>query len=170
MTSNKYPKPRIVHILQIIHFASFVSAIGVISLLHIITEDFLDILRMPAYVKAIDPWAVSDWPGSFHFYHLISAFFILLTLINALGLFYYSQRSWRVISDFSSFLSFLIIWPISLFFVYTLASTGPLESKTVQSALFFFTVTFFLFILDLVTWYVDDQSLIRYKPFRKRRI
>jgi len=158
---EKVKKPKSVKVLQIIHFTVFILAISIISLQHIFTQNFLDILRMPAYVKAIDPWAASDWPGNFHFYHVILIFYISLTFINGMGLFYYSKKIWRVISDGSSFLSFLIIWPISLFFIYTVASTGPLDKLTIQSAVLFSIITFSLFILDLVTWYVDEQSLLR---------
>ena len=161
MVTEKYQKPRIVYVLQIIHFATFVLAVTIIFLLHIFTQNFLDFLRMPAYVKAIDPWAASDWPGSVHFYHVVLLFFVTLTLINALGLFFYSSRLWRIISDISSFLGFFIIWPASLFFIYTLASSGPLSGEVIKSALFFFTVTFSLFVLDLVTWYVDEQSFLK---------
>ena len=154
-------KPKIVTILQTIHLVVFVASAGTIFLLHIFTKNFLDFLRMPAYVKAIDPWASIDWPGSLHFYHVILVFIFFLTLINALGLIYYSSRTWRIVSDLSSFLSFLIVLPASLFFIYTIASSGQLSAVNIQAGLFFFAITFFVFILDLVTWYVDEQSLLK---------
>ena len=106
---EKVKKPKSVKVLQITHFTVFILAISIISLQHIFTQNFLDILRMPAYVKAIDPWAASDWPGNFHFYHVVLIFYISLTFINGMGLFYYSKKFIKSKSRIQSKLPLLIL-------------------------------------------------------------
>jgi len=159
---NKYQKPNIIKVLQWAHFAVFSSIVAIISGLHIITENFLDILRFPPYVKAVNPLVAGNWPGTLHFYHIILFFFLTLTLIDAFGLFFYSSKIWRIISDITSFLGFMIIWPTALFFVYTLASSGDISFQHILTGLIFFTFTFLIFVLDIVTWYVDEQSLLKF--------
>lgn len=160
-------KTLLVNILQWIHLLLFFSITSIIILLHIFTDDFLDFLRFPEYVKAIDAYTPINWPAGFHFYHVILISIILITFINGLGLRYYSNKIWRIISDLASFLNILFMWPTALFFLFTLASSEELSVQNIQSSLIFFAAAFLVFILDLVTWYVDDQSLIKIRRSKR---
>ncbi len=154
-------KPKIVSLLQYLNLIFFFTAIATITLLHTYTENFLDFLRLPRLIYEINPLVGNGWPASLHVYQSILIFSILLVLIDSLGLFFYSQKVWRFVSDITSFLGFLIIWPTALFFIYTIASAENLRTIDLQTSLAYFTITFSLFILDLVTWFVDDQSFVR---------
>ncbi len=154
-------KPKIVFLLQYLNLIFFFAAIATITLLHTYTENFLDFLRLPRLIYEINPLVGNGWPISLHVYQSILIFSILLVLIDSLGLFFYSQKAWRFISDITSFLGFLVIWPTALFFIYTIASAENLRTIDLQTSLAYFTITFSLFILDLVTWFVDDQSFVR---------
>lgn len=160
-------KPQPVKILQWIHFLLFLLITVTIILLHIYTDNFLDFLRFPEYVKAVDFFASPNWPEGFHFYHVILLSILLLTLINGFGLIFYENKVWRITTDLASFLNILFMWPISLFFLFTLASSEYLTAQNIQSSLIFFVITFIVFVLDLVTWYIDDHSLV--KIHKKRR-
>jgi len=153
-------KPVPVKILQWLHLIIFVTAVGIIFVLHYYPEDFLDFLRVPLFLRDINSMLGSSWPVSLHIYQIILIFFLLLTLIDSLGLLFYHSKSWRIISDLSSFLGFLIIWPVALFFVFTLVSSDNLDLQNIKTALVYFIFSFSLFILDLVTWFVDEQSFL----------
>lgn len=154
-------KPKIVSFLQYLNLFFFTAAIATITLLHIYSNNFLDFLRLPRLIYEINPLVGNGWPISLHIYQLILIFSLFLVLIDALGLFFYSQKAWRFVSDITSFLGFLIIWPTALFFIYTIASAENLRTIDFQTSLVYFAITFSLFLLDLVTWFVDDHSFVR---------
>ena len=154
-------KPEIVRILQFVHLAIFTLAIFVIFLLHLYTQNFLDFLRIPIFLKSINPLLGFGWPASLHVYQTILVFSLFLIFVDAAGLFFYRSRIWRIISDVSSFLGLLVIWPVALFFIFTLASAEKLEAQNIQTITVYFLLSLFLVILDLVTWFVDEQSLIK---------
>lgn len=154
-------KPKIVSALQYVNLIFFFAAISTITLLHVNTDNFLDILRLPRLIHTINPLVGHGWPASLHVYQFVMVFSIILIFINSLGLFYYSSKIWRFATDISSFLGFLIIWPTALFFVFTIASAENLKVIDFQTAIVYFGVTFSIFILDLITWFIDDQSLLK---------
>lgn len=169
---SKFTKPPVIKILQWIHVSTLIIGVGVIFLLHLYPENILDFLRLPAFLKDINPFLGFGWPASLHVYQVILVFFLVVSLIDALGLLFYESRPWRIFSDLSSFLGFLIIWPASVFFIFTLVSTEGLKPQSIHTALVYFGFTFFIFILDLVTWFVDEQAifvrkLVKIPMFRK---
>lgn len=155
------PKRDVLKSLQYVHLTVFLVFVTIIFLLHLITSNFLDVLRFPNYFKAIDPFALPTWPSGFHFYHVILALLVGLPLINALGLVFAKHPIYRIVSDLSSFLGFLILWPTALFFIFTLSSALNLTSENIQSSLIFFGASILVFILDLITWYFDEESLLK---------
>lgn len=162
-----------IRILQWTHLLIFFLLSTIIILLHIYTDNFLDLLRFPEYVKAIDVYSTPNWPAGFHLYHVILISILLLTLINGVGLMSYENKIWRIVSDLASFLNLLFMWLISLFFVFTLASSDLLSPENIQSSLIFFSATFVVFIFrscnlvyrrskfNQTSQKVNDQSLTR---------
>lgn len=157
-------KPKIVSFLQYVNLIFFFTAISTITLLHVYTNNFLDFLRLPRLIYSMNPLLGHGWPASLHVYQFVLVLSIILVFIDSLGLFFYSSKTWRFISDFTSFLGFLIIWPASLFFIFTIASAENLRAIDVQTSLVYFAITFSLFLLDIITWFVDEQSY-----FQKRK-
>lgn len=154
---------RTLRFLQAVHLIVFIAAVAVVSALHIYTQDFLDFLRFPILLKSINPFLGSGWPASLHVYQTILIIYLAIVLLDGLGLFFYKSKVWRGISDLTSFLGFLLIWPIILFLVLTLASSETLTTQNVKTILSYFAFSLFLFLLDLVTWYFDERSLIKLK-------
>src|SRR4030042_2874693 len=136
---------RTITVLQWIHLSVFLFVAGTITLLHIITKDFLDFLRLPQFLKTLNPLLGFGWPVALNVYDVILVFFLLVTFIDALGLLYYSNKTWKFLSDISSFLGFLVIWPTALFFLFSLASSETLKVIDVQTATVFFIFAFLLF-------------------------
>lgn len=157
----KSKKPPSVKALQTIHLVVFVLTLFTIFSLHFYPQNFLDTLRLPLYLKSIDPFLGYSWPSSLYIYQVVLLFFIFLILIDGLGLFFYQSRFWRFVSDVSSFLGFLLMVPVTFFFIFTLVVAKNLTPDNVITATIYFAFSSFLFLLDLVTWYVDEQSFLK---------
>lgn len=160
-------KSKIITYLQIAHLAVFLLGVTIVILLHVHTQGFLDELRLPTFLKEIDNFLGYAYPASLRVYQVILLFTLILSAIDSLGLFFYSSKTWKLLSDITSFLGLLIIWPTALFFMLTLASAQNLTQTSIQTILVYFSFTLFIFILDLVTWFVDEQSLIKIIPGKK---
>ncbi|OGE14185.1 hypothetical protein A3G14_01440 [Candidatus Curtissbacteria bacterium RIFCSPLOWO2_12_FULL_38_9] len=148
-------------ILQFLHLIIFLAGITIVVILHIKTTNFWDFLRLPKLIVDLDPFFGSGWPASLHVYQAILVFAMIVALINGLGTFFYRRKIWRMLSDLLSFLGVLIIWPASLFLLYTLASAENLDSQNIQTIVIYFGLTLFIAALDLVTWFVDEKSFIK---------
>lgn len=148
-------------ILQFIHLLIFVSGILIVLILHLITFNFWDFLRLPQLLKDLNPLFGFGWPASLHVYQSILVFAMIVSLINGLGLVFYKLKQWRAISDLSSFLGVLIIWPVSLLLLFTLASAENLDLANIKTIFIYFGFTFLIAVLDLVTWFVDEQSFVK---------
>ena len=159
----------ILRILQFAHLLVFVTAAVIIISLHVFSVDFLDFLRIPMFLRVVDGSLGNSWPKSLNVYHTILLLSFLLALINASGLFLYKMKLWRYISDISSFLGVLIVWPVALFFAFILATAGNLSIDSIKTIFTYFFVSMFIFILDLITWYFDDESLLRYRSSKRKR-
>lgn len=159
-------KPQIVTVLQIAHLCVFLIGVFIVVILHIYTQNFWDFLRLPTFLKSIDDFLNQAYPASLHIYQSILIFSMIITFIDALGLFFYKSKSWKIASDLTSFLGLLIIWPVALFFIFTIATAKNMSTLTIQTIYTYFGLSMLIFILDLVTWFVDEQALIR--PFRRK--
>lgn len=148
-------------LLQLTHLTILIIGVFVITILHIFTQNFWDFLRIPVFLRSIDEFLGQGWPVSLSVYHAVLGTSFLVAAINAAGLKLYSNKIWRVATDIVTFIGFLIIWPICLFFALILATAQNLSEQNVHTILVYFLFTLSVFILDLVTWYFDDQSLIK---------
>lgn len=153
-------------LLQISHFSIVLIAVIIVIILHIKAQNFWDFLRLPQLISDLDPLFGFGWPASLHIYQAILIFVVIVALINGLGLIFYRSKLWRIFSDVSSFLGILIVWPISLFLLFTLASAENLSLQNIQTITIYFGFTFLIAILDLVTWFADERSFV--KRFRKK--
>ena len=135
-------KTKVFKILQLIHLAIFIIGVSVVTLLHIYTKEFWDFLRIPIFLKSINEFLGHGWPASLHVYQSILLVSLFLALINGLGVFLYRSKLWRYVSDISSFLGFLIIWPVTLFFAFTLVSVENLSAININTILAYFAFSF----------------------------
>ncbi len=147
--------------LQFAHLIIFAIAILIVSILHIKTSNFWDFLRLPQFLKDLNPLFGFGYPASLHVYQSILVFALIVALINGLGLILYKSKIWRISSDISSFLGVLIIWPVSLFLLFTLASAEDLNLQNIQTVTIYFGFTFLIAVLDLIMWFIDEQSFVK---------
>ncbi len=150
-----------IRILQFAHLVIFLAGILVVSALHIKTANFWDFLRLPKLISDLDPLFGFGWPASLHVYQSILTFAIIVALINGSGLIFYSSKIWRLLSDLSSFVGFMFIWPVSLFLLFTLASAENLDLQNIQTITVYFGFTFLIAVLDLITWFIDEKSFVK---------
>jgi len=162
-----FKKPLAVKILQWIYLLIFIFVVGMIIVLHNVPNEMLVTLRVPQFLREIDPFLGYTWPSSLLVYQATLLFSLFLILVDSLGLFFYNALFWRIFSDLSSFLGLFVAWTIILFFVFSLTFSNVLEDDNIQTAIIFLVLSLFLFILDLVTFAVDEQSLSR-RLFKKR--
>lgn len=154
-------KPAIVKILQLLHFLVFLTLITFIILMHNLPANTFQILRIPTFLQQIDPFLVFSYPSSLFIYQITLILFLAIAFINSLGLFFYSARFWRLVSDLSSFLGLFVVWSVVLFFILSLSFEFFTTSENVQTAFVYVIIAFFLFILDLITFFVDENHLGR---------
>ena len=162
-------KPLAVKVLQWVYLIIFLFSIGTIVTLHNLPDEILIILRVPRFLREIDPFLGFAWPASFHIYQATLLLFLFLIFIDGLGLFFYQSRFWRLISDLSSFVGLFVIWSVFLFFIFSLTLAEGFEERNIQTTIVFLLLAFFLFILDLITFLVDEQSLGR-RLLKKRNL
>ena len=159
MENSQSEKPHNVKILQWVHLSIFLFTIALIVVVHNLPENKLEIFRVPQFLREIDQFLNFSWPSSLFIYQITLILFLTITFLNSLGLIFYSSLVWRIISDLASFLGLFVIWSAAFFLAFSLAVGYFSNSQNVQTALSFFIFALFLFILDLVTFFVDEQHL-----------
>ena len=150
-----------IRFLQLIHILIFLIGVIIVSVLHVRTTNFWDFLRLPQLIADLDPLFGFGWPASLYVYQIILIFTALVALINGAGLFFYNSKTWRFLSDVSSFIGFLIMWPVALFLLFTLASAEKLVYQNIQTIIIYFGFTILIAVLDLVTWFIDEKSFVK---------
>ncbi|OGD86640.1 hypothetical protein A2Z23_02895 [Candidatus Curtissbacteria bacterium RBG_16_39_7] len=162
-------RPLSVQILAWVYLLVFVAVVFVIFLVHTIPSPFLDIVRLPTFLRLANPFLADSWPTSLHIYQAILVFYLFVTLVDSASLFVFSSNFLREVSAISSYVSFFVIGAVVVFFLYSLLFIGPAGTTFSQQAAFFLGVSFFLFALDLLTFVVDEEQLGKLR-LRLRRL
>lgn len=152
-------------LLSFFYFLVFLVVVFVIFLVHTIPSPFLDIVRLPTFLKLINPFLGNSWPLSLHIYHGILIVFTLITLIDAATLYFSSSSRIRYLSAISSYIGYTLMGVVSLFFIYALLFFSYSE-LTIKQASFFMITTLLLLILDLFTFIIDEEGLIKLRGKR----
>jgi len=102
------------------HVVLLLVVIGVIALLHTKAPPFLDFLRMPLFLRAVDPLVGSVYPGSFYVYHITLNFLWVFALLNLASFALPKSRFFRSLSLAFSLVGVVIMTTLCFFFLYTL--------------------------------------------------
>jgi len=154
-------RPLSVQILAWVYLLVFAAVVFVIFLVHIIPSPFLDLVRLPTFLRLANPFLGDSWPTSLHIYQAILIFYLFVTLVDAASLFFFASNILREVSAISSYVSFGVMGAVAGFFLYSLLFFGASSTVFSQRASFFLSISFFLFLLDLFTFVVDEESLNR---------
>ena len=144
--------------LQWVYLLIFIVIFGMVVLLHALPKPFLDIIRMPTFIRAAEPYLKFPYDASLLTYQITLLFFIALTLVDSLSLFLFSSKIMKKVSALSSFVGFIIIGVVFFYFLYSLALIG-LESVLAVTALIYLAISLSLLVLDLYTFEIDEELL-----------
>ena len=98
-------------------------------------------------------------------YHCTFAYFLLIMLVDAISLFFYSNKMLKYVSLATSFFGFFLIGFMVLYFLYSLLVIGFSVDSAGYSALVFLLLSIFFFVLDLITFVVEEEGI--YPPGKK---
>lgn len=155
----KKQKPLSVKILQWVYLLVFCSSIVLVWLLHNIPSPFLDVLRVPMLFSFLESYAGVPYVTSITTYHFTFAYFLLIILIDAVSLFLYSSLFLRKLSLLSSIAGFFLIGFVGFYFAATLFILGFPNNSSGMTAFVFLVFSTALFLLDTVTFFIDEESL-----------
>ena len=153
--------------LRWVYLIIFLVLVGMIILLHAIPKPFLDIIRMPTFIRAAEASLGFPYAKSLLIYQITLLFFVFVILIDAVSLFLFSSNLMKKISAYSSVVGFTLMAVVSLYFLYSLMILG-LASSLIQTIVIYLVVSIFLMILDLYTFEVDEEQL-KYTPILRGR-
>lgn len=151
-----------VKILRLVYLGIFLVGFSMIVLLHVVPKPFLDIIRMPTYIRAAEPFLGFPYDRSLLTYQITLLSFIFISLIDSISLFMFSSDYMRKLSAYASFIGIILIGFVGIYFLYSLFIIG-LSSSLTSTILIYISISFLLFILDIFTFRLDEQ-LIRHLP------
>ena len=154
----------LVKILRWVYLGIFLIGFSLIVLLHIFPKPFLDIIRMPTFIRAAEPFLGFPYDPSLHVYQITLLFFLVVTLIDGVSLFLSSSTLMKKISAAASFVGFALIGLVGFYFLYSLVIIG-MGSVFTKTVFIYLLLCFSLFILDLFTFWIDE-NLIHHLPVR----
>ncbi len=158
-------KPASVQILQWVYLLVFISIVTIVFSIHSIPRPFLDTLRIPTFFSDAQPYLGFSYISSMTVYHFTFAYFLLIILVDAISLFFYSNKILKHVSLATSFFGFFLIGFMVLYFLYSLLVIGFSTESAGYSALVFLLLSIFFFVLDLITFFVEEEGI--YPPGNK---
>jgi len=151
-----------VKILRWVYLGIFLIGLFTVVLLHTVPKPFLDIARVPTFIRAAEPYLGFPYDPSLSIYQITLLSFLFISLVNSISLFFLSSNAMRKISACTSLLGVILIGFVGVYFLYSLLAVG-LSSTLTSTILIYLTTSFLLFILDIVTFKVDED-LIHHLP------
>jgi hypothetical protein len=150
-----------------VYILVFISIVSTVFLIHSIPRPFLDTLRIPTFFSDAEPYLGFSYISSMTVYHFTFAYFLLIILVDAISLFFYSNKALKYVSLATSFFGFFLIGFMVLYFLYSLLIIGFSTDSAGYTALVFLLLSIFFFTLDLITFFVEEEGIY---PQRKNII
>ena len=151
-----------VKILRWVYLGIFLIGLFTVVLLHTVPKPFLDIARVPTFIRAAEPYLGFPYDPSLLIYQVTLLSFLFISLVDSISLFFFSSNMMRKISAYTSLLGALLIGFAGVYFLYSLWAVG-LSSALTSTILIYLTVSLLLLILDIFTFRVDED-LIHHLP------
>lgn len=153
-----------IKILRLVYFGIFLVGFGMIVLLHAVPKPFLDIIRMPTFIRAAEPYLGFPYDPSLLIYQITLLSFLAITAVDAVSLFFTSSLLMKKICALASFIGVVLMGVVSFYFLYSLLMIG-IASALTTTVFIYLAISFSLFIIDLFTFWVDE-ALIHHLPAR----
>jgi hypothetical protein len=147
-------EPEAVRILKWVYLAVFAVAGAFALMLTFSTNSIFEVLRFSNVVQASNGFPILT------IFRLLVGFYLILILIDAVSLFNYRSSLWREVSAVASLIGIVLMGLGSLFMVYILAAANLVSNATAVLSLLYLVVAVGLFLLDLLTFFVEEEGLL----------
>lgn len=142
-----------------IYLFIFLLTVLAIVALHLFPKDFLDFARLPTFLNQISPLMGVQFPTALLVYQITLVYFLFLILTDGIFLMRPSSKRSREISAALSLVGGFLMAVVATFFVCWLFFVGFLQSQVFFSTVFYLSVALVLFLLDLFTFVVEEESI-----------
>lgn len=151
-------KPALINILSWTYLIIFAIFVKLIVILHTIPKPFLDVLRMPTFIRAAEPFLGFPYDPSLRVYQITLLTYIAITLVDGVSLLFFSSRFMKKLSAYSSLAGFTLMAAVFMYFLYSFFVIG-LEWTLLATAAIYLGVSLALMMLDLITFIVDEELI-----------
>jgi len=150
-----------------VYLALFFALLGAVVLLHAIPKPFLDVIRLPTFIRAGEPYLGFPYDSSLLIYQITLLFFVFVTLVDAISLFLFSSNPMKKISAYSSLIGFTLMAAVFMYFLYSFFVID-IENNLLVTVAIYLALSLVLMMLDLLTFILDEQ-LIWHLGVKKNR-
>jgi hypothetical protein len=126
--------------------------------MHITESGFLESLRLPSFFRNNQGTLNVSYISSLTVYHFTFAYFVLIFVVDIVAFFKYSNEFLRRLSLLASIFGFFVFGFMILYFLYSLILLWQEGIGITLSALIFFLLSVALFILDLITYLIEERE------------
>lgn len=148
-------EPEAVRILKWVYLIVFLVAGSIVTILTVSSGSLFEPVRFSNVVSLNA--AGSQIAAVFRF---LVAFYLFLIFVDTVSLFNYKSLALREISSLVSLVGFFLMGVASLFMVYILAASSGAVGTTTVVAMLYLVISVGLFLLDLLTFFIDEQELM----------
>ncbi|OGY29892.1 MAG: hypothetical protein A3F35_00435 [Candidatus Woykebacteria bacterium RIFCSPHIGHO2_12_FULL_45_10] len=147
-------EPEAVRILKWVYLIVFVVVGAFVLVLTIVTGSSFEFLRFSRLIEG--PAA----PLILNIFRFLVGFYLLLMLVDAVSLFNYRSVLWREASSIASLLGIILTGLGAIFMIYIMGVAGLISTQTNIIALLYLVIAVGLLLLDLLTFFVEEENLL----------
>ncbi len=144
-------EPEAVRILKWVYTVVFAFGGAFALLLSLSTESLFETLRFSNVVEGVAVLSV---------FRFLVGFYLLLMLVDAVSLFNYSSFIWREVSAISSLVGIVLMGLASLFMIYIQSIASRVSTEVAILSLLYLIIAIGLFLLDILTFFVEEEQLL----------
>lgn len=148
-------EPESVRILKWVYLIVFITAGAFVAVLTATSGSIFEPIR---FSNLIVPNATGT--EVVNVFRFLVGFYLFLILVDAVALFNYKVSPLREISSIASLIGFFLMGLSTLFMVYVMGISSGGVGETTLVALLYLVLAVGLFLLDLLTFFVDEQELL----------
>lgn len=151
-------KPKSIKVLQWVYLFILIFVVVVVFLMHFTESGFLESLRLPTFFRNTQDALNVSYISSLTVYHFTFAYFVLIFTVDIAAFFKYESEFLRRLSLLASIFGFFVFGFMVLYFLYSLIQLWQEGTGITLAALIFFLLSITLFILDLITYLIEERE------------
>lgn len=157
-------EPEAVRILKWVYLIVFLVGSAFVIALSIFNESTLQLVQFSQVTSVI-----GNGYGVLQVFKFLATFYLFLMFIDTVSLFNYKSLALREVSAISSLVGFLLMGMGSLFMIYVLALSTSISTEVAIVALLYLVIAVGLFLLDLLTFFVEEEGLLSLSLKRRKK-